>query len=275
MTKLRRTALALAMTLSASSAQASMWGEENAQLAELVALSVEEIYQLSVVINNIKTTIRGINEVASGVREAFRIYTVLRDYDVNDLVYDARRGLERAFPEIVKLQSEVGELIENGETIQRGNFWTHVGPHERRMHRLLDRAFRYGYRNSIWPVVFPNGARTRDPSPVDTLIQQRLHRSGLLLRVAWQDTALGVLSKKTETLVRDAEEKERGDLQAQAINAQVNTQNLNNTTRLRDLTELEAARQEAQETTLQAVESKVTESLQANTQELLRFGVVR
>jgi hypothetical protein len=85
----------------------------------------------------------------------------------------------------------------------------------------------------------------KEPSKVELLIQERYKRTGDEQRRAVQNTAMGVLAKKVEAFVADAEAKENADLRALATDAQVNFQAMQNLTELKNIEEQDAAREEA------------------------------
>lgn len=259
-------------------ASASILGEESALLAELIGLQLEELTEISTLITNVKLVIGGLNEIASLARAAKRIYDAIRKYSLNDLLQDAKTGLYRAFPDLEKIEQELAMLKANGQAIEKGKdaFFGHVDYHDAEMNRVATATFRHAFRSTIWPAVFPEAMSFDEyPSPVDELIQRRYKRAGLNMRMAIQNTALGMLSEKIKTMVEDAEAKERTDLQTAALNAQANVQTTNNTTMMRDLAEIEHAEREAAQIRDEHFQKEATKSMRESTDQLFEMGAIQ
>jgi hypothetical protein len=256
--------------------QASMFGEENAHLATLVGLQIKELGDVAAMLANLQYILQGVNELAAGMRQGYRVYQIIRNYSLEDLKRDAKRGLMEAFPELRGIDREVGLLIKNHQAIEDGKFFVHIDRHDSRMHNALSASYRYAFRSSLWPIVYPEAKDLGDkPSEVDLLVQRRLQRAGLRARTAVQNTALGILAKKAATLVQDAEDKGRSDQASAALAAQAAVQNTANTTKISDLAELEAAREESSDMQVQAFEAMADEAMKANTAVLFEVGSIK
>lgn len=266
--------LVAAMSVSRPS-YASIFGEENVHLATLVGLKIEELANLSALLAHIKYMLQGVNEVAAGVRQGYRIYQFIRDYSLEDLKRDAKRGLMKAFPELSDIDREVGLLLENNRALDEGKFFTHVDYHDRPMYDVLASSYRYAFRSAVWPLVFPAAKKLGDnPSKVDLLVHQRFKWAGMQAKVAIQKTALGILAKEAAALAKDAEDKGRSDQKSAAVSAQAAVQNANNTTTLANHADLQAARKQSTDAQIDAFEAKAGNAMKENTAVLFDVGSI-
>jgi hypothetical protein len=254
----------------------SIFGEENVQLATLVGLKLEELANLSAILTQIKYMIQGVNDVAAGVRQGYRIYRFIRNYSLQDLKRDAVRGLTEAFPELRDIHREVELLRENNQAVNDGNFFTHVDMHDRPMRDALATSYRYAFRSAVWPMVFPEAKTLGEkPSEVDLLVHQRFGRAGLRAKTAIQRTALGILAKEAAALAKDAEAKGRADQKSAAVAAQAAVQDANNTTTLVNHADLQAAREESTDMQIEAFETTAVEASKKSTAALFEVGSIQ
>jgi len=268
--------LALAATLLVSRpSAASMFGEENVHLATLVGLNIQELADIATLIAHVKYLLQGVNEVAAGVRQSYRIYQNIRHYSLDDLKRDAKRGLVAAFPDLRDIEREIGLLQANGRAIDDGAFFTHVDRHDSKTYEALSSSYRYGFRSALWPIVYPEAAKLgEEPSEVDLLVHRRLERAGMRKKWAIQNTALGILAKKAQTLAEDADQKGRSDQESAALSAQAAVQTTKNTTTLANHAELQAARKESTDIQIEAFEKKATRAMKESTSVLFDVGCI-
>ena len=244
------TATALSLAVHPVDAKASLFGEENAVLSQIAAQQLIEYVELVEIVQNAVYMVQALNETLAVARKAYQIYDAIRNYTLADLVADAKRGLYEAVPEAKQLEREVGTLVANGRAIRKGSgaFFSRVDIHDFKVKRRAEAVFRHAYRATIWPAVFPGAmdAKGAQPSQVDLLIQERFRRSGEEASSALKSSAMGILAKKVQAYVDDAERKGRADLQMGATTAQVSLQTMSDTNALLDLDRQRTALQEGE-----------------------------
>ena len=73
----RAVAALTAIALAPRTAHGSVFGEENAALAALVAQGIEELTQISTIIQNLRGAVQTANEMLAIAREARRVYEMV------------------------------------------------------------------------------------------------------------------------------------------------------------------------------------------------------
>jgi hypothetical protein len=259
----------------------AIFGEEdwlsgqNELLAELVGDQLRQISELMELVNTTRTMLGTVNDALALARTVKRVYDIVRNYSLERLMQDAKRGLYKAMPELRQTEAEVGELVQNGRALEQGAgaFFSKVTIHDAAISRAARATFEHGYQATIWPAVFPDAMSfLPDPSPVELLIQQRYLRTADAKRRAVQRTALGVLAKKVEAFVEDAEDKDNVELRSAATNAQLNFQSMAHLTELRNLKEQDAAEKEAARLDDQTVRGGLGQALGAHANILMGSG---
>jgi hypothetical protein len=242
-------------------------GGQNELLVELIVDQLKQIGQLVELVNNARMILGSVNDALALARTVKRVYDIVRNYNLDKLVADAKRGLYKAMPELRQTEADVRELIDNGQALSKGEgaFFSKVTIHDAQMSAAARKSFEHGYQATIWPAVFPDAMDfLPDPSPVELLIQQRYLRTNDERRRAVQRTALGVLEQKVQAFVDDAEEKDNAELRSLATDTQVNFQSMANLTELKNLKEQESAEKEAARIDDQTVRTSVGKALGDN-----------
>jgi hypothetical protein len=251
----------------------AIFGEEdwlsgqNELLAELVGDQLRQISELMEVVNNTRLMLGSVNDALALARTVKRVYDILRTYDLDKLVRDAKRGLYKAMPELRQTEAEVGELLANGQALEQGDgaFFSRISIHDARISAASKATFEHAYQSTIWPSVFPDAMSfLPGPSPVELLIQQKYRRTADARRQAVQRTALGVLATKVQAFVDDAEDKDNAELRSLATSAQVSFQSMAHLTELRNLKEQETAEREAARIDDQSMRSGMKDALSAH-----------
>jgi hypothetical protein len=229
-------------------AKGSVFGEENAALAALVAQGIEELTQLTTIIQNVRGALQTANEMLAIAREARRVYEMVADYKLADLERDAKAGLYQVFPDLREIELQSRILVDEGKALEQGYgpFFSRYTVNDARMRRVTDAMIKHAYASAIWSFDF-SGADdvTAEPSPVERLIEERYLRTQDGIRRAVQNTGMEVLAKKVEAYVKDAESKDEVLLKMEATNAEVNFQAMRDTRHLVNLREQDVAIQEA------------------------------
>lgn len=232
----------------------AVFGEEdwlsgqNALLSEMLVREIEQSAHLSTLIANARQAVASANEMLALARTVRRVYEIVRNYSVEDLVRDAKRGLYQALPEARNLETEISELVDNGQALERGDgaFFSRITEADAAVSRRARKVFEYGYQATIWPIAFPEAMKFHaEPSPVEALVQERYRFTEDEARRAVQTAATSVLADKVRAFVEDAESKDQADLKISATAAEVNLQTMRNTTELLNLAEQDAAMAEA------------------------------
>ncbi len=110
---------------------ASDWlSGQNAMLAQLVGLQIEQLTQISVQIANIKMLVKSANEGLSFARTGYRELRAIGRYRLSDLARDAKRGLYEVFPEIGDIEMEVGDMVASFDNRENGGFGEYAGIHD-------------------------------------------------------------------------------------------------------------------------------------------------
>jgi hypothetical protein len=246
---------------------------QNAILAEILAAHIEELTKLTTLIANVQVIVRSTNEALSVARSMKRAYDMVRNYRLEDLGRDAKAGLFRAMPELRDLERETAALIGNADAAGEGAFFSHTTHHDRLTDDAVKRVFEHGYQASIWPMLFPEAMSFhRQPTPVEVMVQSRYRRTQEGTKRAVQRTALSVLAKKVEAFVEDAEAKDHVGVKSLAANAQINLQNLQNSTELLNLRNQDVAVEEAAREDEEAFRHTLSRGLKKEAQHLTRVG---
>ena len=249
MTRTRRTMAAiLAMALVPRSATASVFGEENAALAALVAQGIEELTQISTIIQNLRGALQTANEMLAIAREARRVYEMVANYKLSDLERDAKAGLYQVFPDLREIELQSRILVDEGKALEQGYgpFFARYTVNDARMRRVTEAMVKHAYASAIWSFDFSDAEKSAaEPSPVERLIEERYLRTQDGIRRAVQNTGMEVLAKKVKAYVKDAESKNEALLRMEATNAQVSFQAMRDTRHLLNLREQDVAIQEA------------------------------
>ena len=249
MTRTRRTMAAiLAISLVPRSASASVFGEENAALAALVAQGIEELTQISTIIQNLRGALQTANEMLAIAREARRVYEMVANYKLSDLERDAKAGLYQVFPDLREIELQSRILVDEGKALEQGYgpFFARYTVNDARMRRVTEAMVKHAYASAIWSFDFSDAEKTTsEPSPVERLIEERYLRTQDGIRRAVQNTGMEVLAKKVKAYVKDAESKNEALLRMEATNAEVNFQAMRDTRHLLNLREQDVAIQEA------------------------------
>jgi hypothetical protein len=225
-----------------------VFGEENAALAALVAQGIEELTQISTIIQNLRGALQTANEMLAIAREARRVYEMIADYDLEDLVRDAKTGLYQVFPDLQEIEAQSRILIGEGKALEQGYgpFFSRYTVNDARMRKVTEAMFKHAYASAIWSIDFRGALDIEgDPSPVERLIEERYLRTEDGIRRAVQNTGMEVLAKKVGAYVKDAESKDEATLKMDATNVEVNFQAMRDTRHLVNLREQDVAIQEA------------------------------
>jgi hypothetical protein len=231
----------------------AVFGEEdwisgqNEILLKMVGAHMQEIAQLTSIINNTRETVSAANDIFALVRTMRRTYEMIVRYDLDDLTREAKAGLYEGFPELAQLEDEVRLGAANVEDFGRGSdpFFQHWDHHDATTREAAKRTFQRAYQASIWPAVFPQSLKFHpNPSPAEALVQQHYLHTGDAQRRAVQKTALAVLAGKVNTFVRDAELKDNVALRTEAVHAQIALQDMQNSTELLNFKEQEVGAKE-------------------------------
>lgn len=220
---------------------------ENILLAKMVAAHMEEITQLTTIINNTRETVSSVNETLALARAVRRAYEMVIRYSLADLERDAKRGLYEQFPELERLDVEVRMAVDNAEALDNGGkaFFGHRDRHDPRMEEVSRRMFSHGYKATIWPMLFPDALKFRDnPSPAEALVQQYFIHSGEARRRAVEQTSLAVLAGKVKAFVSDSEGKDDVAQRVAAAQTQIAFQAMQDTRDMRDFKQIEVAEKE-------------------------------
>jgi hypothetical protein len=249
MTRTRGTMAAiLAISLVPGSASASVFGEENAALAALVAQGIEELTQISTIIQNLRGALQTANEMLAIAREARRVYEMVANYKLSDLERDAKAGLYQVFPDLREIELQSRILVDEGKALEQGYgpFFARYTVNDARMRRVTEAMVKHAYASAIWSFDFSDAEKsTAEPSPVERLIEERYLRTQDGIRRAVQNTGMEVLAKKVKAYVKDAESKNEALLRMEATNAEVSFQAMRDTRHLLNLREQDVAIQEA------------------------------
>lgn len=236
------------LTVLAGPAHASIFGEENAALATLVAQGVEELTQISTIIANLKAALQTANETLALAREGRRLYEMIANYSWEDLQRDATTGLYQVFPDLREVERQSRLLVANGQAIEQGYgpFFSRYTVNDRKMTRVTRALWSHHISTAIWPIEFREAMKAKpEPSPVEQLLEERFIRTEDQLRRAVQNTGMKVLSEKVRAYVRDAESKNEAPLKTAATNVEVNFQAMRDIRQLTNLKEQDVAIQES------------------------------
>ncbi len=264
--KKRIIALTLALSLSSPRpASASVFGEENGLLSSILATELAQALDIANTLSYIVKFVKATNEVLSFTRQAYRIYQQVRSYTPKKLLEDAKRGLYKAIPEAEQLDREIRASIENGKALVQGEeaFFGHSDHHEPWAKGMSQSLFRTGYRG-LAKYVIRGGTKlySDKPTMADKLIAKRFQESKMLSRQLYEKSAFGVLANKVTTLVDDAEKKNRADLKAQALSAQLQLDSAASLSQIKDYQKLSTALKESQRHKERAFSKGLEKSLQ-------------
>ena len=228
-----------------ASAQASILGEENAQLAAIVGNQLKEIAELKRMVDWLRTSAARVNETLALARKAASLYQQIRDYSPAQLLADAKRGLYDAMPELESLEEEIRQNIGNGVAIAQGHgaFFRHRDKHDRLADTMGDRLFSLGYRGLARKLVHDENAA--EPSKADRLLTEHYAKAGEAYNVVARRSALRLLEAKVDAYVEDTDAKNRVDLRMAASGLEMNLETAANTGDLAQATRLELAKEEA------------------------------
>ena len=235
---------------------------QNQMLMALLAEEIEHSAQLSTVITNARLIVGSTNELLSIARTTRRVLKAMQTYDLDRLRDDALAGLYQAIPESRSLSIEIQSLYQEGRAIQEGRFWTRIGSKDPNVSRQMHKLWAHGYKSVIWPLVLPGqGHLRRGPNVIEEKVAMRYRVSGDQARRAYEQTALGVLAKKVDSYVRDAELKDRVDLKQAATATQLSLQQTADTAEMRRLHEQRVAEDQANREDLEALQVHVGRAL--------------
>jgi len=268
--------LGFAVLLAPGRARA-IFGEEdwfsgqNALLARLLSAQLEELYKLSELIANVRLATSAANESLAIARETWRAYKTVRDYSLEELMRDAKRGLYQTWPDLREIERDgvlLREQIEKGEGLF--SVWNR---YDDKMHPVMNRLFEFSYQASIWPAVFPEAMRHRpNATPVEKRIWERFVKTRQDVEVLTQKTALSALARKVAALVKDAEESGRLDLEAQATAAQLAVQEVVNSTEFLNLYKSQVAIEEEARARERRARQTIRRAMVENVRKLLLPG---
>ena len=154
----------------------SVFGEENGALAALVAQGIEELTQISTIIQNLRGALQTANEMLAIAREARRVYEMVANYKLADLERDAKAGLYQVFPDLREIELQSRILVDEGKAIEKGYgpFFSRYTVNDARMRRVTDAMIKHAYASAIWSFDFSDGDDVSvEPSPVERLIEER------------------------------------------------------------------------------------------------------
>jgi len=269
-------ALIVSLWLTPSSSKA-FFGEEgwlsgqNALLAKLLSAQLDELYNVTAILSNIRLVTSATNESLAIARETYRAYRSVRSYSLHDLMRDAKRGLYETFPDLREIERDgvlIREQIEKGEA-----FFSTWNRYDTKMNPVLRKVFEHSYQATIWPAVFPEAMALRpNATPVEKMIWERYTRTRQDMEVLVQKTSLAALAKKAANFVADAEES--GNLEV-AINASANqmaVQQVSNSTEFINLYKSEIALEEEGRRREKKARDTIRRSMKKNVKKLLMPG---
>jgi hypothetical protein len=204
---------------------------QNSLLLQQLFTQIEQLSELGTAVHNIKKVVRTTNEGLSVARAAYNEYKTLSNLSWDDLLYDAKAGFYKAFPDMKYIEKDFREIQTQGKYIadgQYGKFWTYYGDHDANVTNALRRMAEWGYKQTIWPHVFPEITSMSDEhnyslSHSEMRIWQMYHERGEAASVAIEKTAWGAFAKKVADYREQAKEKENLSLQMQADQLAVQT----------------------------------------------------
>jgi len=274
----RTTTIALIVSLWLVPASSkAFFGEEswlsgqNALLAKLLSAQLNELYNVTAILSNIRLVTSATNESLAIARETYRAYRSVRSYSLHDLMRDAKRGLYETFPDLREIERDgvlIREQIEKGEA-----FFSTWNRYDTKMNPVLRKVFEHSYQATIWPAVFPEAMALRpNATPVEKMIWERYTRTRQDMEVLVQKTSLAALAKKAANFVADAEES--GNLEV-AINASANqmaVQQVSNSTEFLNLYKSEIALEEEGRRREKKARDTIRRSMKKNVKKLLMPG---
>src|SRR5687768_3374663 len=130
----------LAISLVPQTARGSVFGEENVALATLVVQGIEELAQITTIIENLRGALQTANEMLAIAREARRVYEMVATYKLADLERDAKAGLYQVFPDLREIEQQSRILINEGKALEQGYgpFFSRYTVNDARMRKVTE-----------------------------------------------------------------------------------------------------------------------------------------
>lgn len=244
---------------------------QNALLMKLLATELDSLGELTSILANVRTVVQAGNEALALARTTYREYKAITNYNRDDLIRDAKRGLYEAFPDLALIEQNAGLLEDQYE--RSGEFLEYWNLYDRKIQQTVGKVMSHTYKSTIWPWVFPEAMVKREnPSPVDIKIWNLYKKSGMVAEVAVQKTALAALAQKVAGFVRDAEESGNLEVAATAASAQLQLQEVSNSTEFLNLYKAELGAREEARDTLRRRSRALKRTMRENLRELMAPG---
>lgn len=266
MNRKRNAVAAVALSVLVSPRAHADLAGETPILTGILAQEIIQTLDIASTLANIVKFVKATNEVLSFTRQAYRVYRQVINYTPKQLLNDAKRGLYKAIPEAEQLDREIRASIENGKAMVRGEeaFFGHSDHHEPWAKGMSKSLFRTGYRG-LAKYVIRGGTKlySDKPTMADKLIAKRFADSKMLSRQLYEKSSFGILGEKIKTLIDDAEQKNRADLKARALSAQLQLDSAASLSQMRDYQKLSTALRESQRHKEQAFSKGLQKSLKS------------
>ncbi len=203
-----------------TSAEASMFGEENATLVNLLVQSIEQTAKLRSMVTATRDISRATNESLALAREAYREFKTVSSYTIEDYMEDAKEGLYRAFPELRDIEGDI--LLLKDQLENREVFFRYYNRYDPKLRERLEPVMSWAYKSTIWPVVFPQSLKLKpNMTPVDQEIFERYQRTGQLAQWAVRTTSMAAVAESIKELYDEAQKKKNSQLQLAATQAEL------------------------------------------------------
>ncbi len=265
--------LALLLALGWSRPARADLAGESVILSAILSTELAQAADIAMTVKQITDFVKATNEVLALTRQAVKVYNTILNYTPQRLLMDARRGLYQAIPEARQLEVEVRAGIENGRAIKGGPeaFLGHRDHHDPWAQQMNQALFSLGYRGLAGEVMKGvGGLYSEGPTTAERLLAAKARDAGELVKNLKRRSALGVMAKKTEFLIKDAEEKGRTDLAAQSLALRLQIEAAANTGDIASLQKLIAAEHEAQRNFEAAFNKGFSASLRMGSARLFR-----
>ncbi len=208
---------------------ASMFGEENATLGAILTEEIVMSLNVAETVSQLKAILDAGNEAINLARESYRQFQAIKNYTVDDLLSDAKKGFCEGLAattdtDCISWEVSINEMSDNIKMISGGKgeqFVAYRSRWDSETYNFLKQMYHGSAKAFVYPKIAPNVSKfygwDKHENDADYVIQQALLKSGLFHDVIETQKEGYTVSSAMVNFIREAEESKNLTAQGQTV----------------------------------------------------------